>query len=132
MMQPGFAVSLGSAGGKRNISAWRGKSRGAFLVKWVKWRGQNVRENGRKGAIKNACGVRKCAQKYTKRAETCDFFQLFASFCRFLQVFFDFFIFREGVYADLIARVEGGKVRYVFGLRRFGCPFGVGNFQSFR
>jgi hypothetical protein len=35
-----------------------------------------------------------------------------ATFFNFLQdfaVFFDFFILREEVYADLIARVEGGK-----------------------
>jgi len=64
-----------------------------------------VHESVLKCAIKNACGVRKYAQKYAKRAETCDFFQLFDSFFDF----FDFFIFFEGVYADLIARVEGDK-----------------------
>jgi hypothetical protein len=44
-----------------------------------------------KGAIKNACGVRKCAQKYAKRAETFDFFQFFDSFFRFFSIFSYFF-----------------------------------------
>jgi hypothetical protein len=46
-----------------------------------------VHESVLKGAIKNACNVRKCTQKYAKRAETCDFFQLFASFFRFFSIF---------------------------------------------
>jgi len=75
-----------------------------------KMAGAKMHENGRKGAIKNACGVRKCAQKYAKRAETCDFFIFFSAFDRFFSIFFDFFIFCEEVHADLIARVEGGKV----------------------
>jgi hypothetical protein len=55
----------------------------------------------------------------------------FFNFLLVFSVFFDFFIFFEGVHADLIARVEGsfsgfggGQSGYVFGPRSFGCPFG--------
>ena len=49
----------------------------------------------------------RCAKVCSKVCETCGNVRLFSTFCRFLPVFFDFFIFCEGVYADLIARFEG-------------------------
>ena len=71
-------------GENRHKSAWRGKSRRAFLVKWAGWRGSKARQKMRETCTKmreNALSVLKSARNG----------RLFAEFCRILQLFAGFF-----------------------------------------